>query len=32
MKDADFEKDFNEIIAHDPVIEPMIKNNNMHYL
>ena len=32
MKDADFEREFNDIIANDPVIEPMIKNNDMNYL
>ncbi|MBQ9554501.1 hypothetical protein IJU97_06295 [bacterium] len=32
MKDADFEKEFNQIIANDPIIEPMIKNNKMDYL
>jgi hypothetical protein len=32
MNDAAFEKEFNAIIAVDPVIEPMIKNNDMNYL
>jgi hypothetical protein len=32
MRDSDFEKQFNEIIVNDPIIEPMIKNNNMDYL
>ena len=32
MKDADFEREFNDIIANDPIIEPMIKNNDMNYL
>ena len=32
MKDADFEKKFNEIISHDLVIGEIIKNNEMNYL